>query len=85
MGESLREVAQHATGGKLLRVQTELIGAFAWHLEATPRVLRAARARKRRDQPERADSERAFATGETVVGFGRVVARHEPLVGLDLL
>ncbi len=81
--ERLREVAEVPA-----RVDVELLGVQPERrrdpdepLHQVPGALHLADDGQRRDQPERADHERALLAGQPVVGLVGPVAQHEAVLG----
>ena len=66
---------------ELLRVEAERRRDPEQLVHQVARVLELADDRERRDEPERADQERALLPGEAVVGLVGAVAEHEAVLG----
>ena len=81
--ERLREVAEvpAGVGVELLGVEPERRGDPQQPLHQVARPLQLADDRERRDEPERADQERALLAREAVVGLVGAVAQHEAVLG----
>ncbi len=81
--ERLREVAEvpAGVGVELLGVEAERRGDPQQPLHQVARPLQLADDRERRDQPERADQERALLAGQAVVGLVGAVAQDEAVLG----
>ncbi len=81
--ERLREVAQvpAGVGVELLGVEPERRRDAQQALHQVARVLQLADDRQRRDEPERADQERALLARQAVVGLVGLVAQHEAVLG----
>src|SRR6478735_2988601 len=83
MRERLREVAEVVTGlgVELLGVETERRRDADQSLQQVTRALLLADDGEGRDQPERADQERALLARQSVVGLVGAVAQDESVFG----
>ena len=72
-------------GLELLRVEPERRGDAEQALHQVAGALILADDRQRRDEPERADQERALLPREPVVGLVGAVAQHEAVLGQLLI
>src|SRR5215211_2137247 len=85
VAERLREVAELLPIGRvnLLRQQAEIVRVARELLEQRLRALELAGLREARDEPERADHERALLASQTVrvQALLVAVAEHEPVLG----
>ena len=79
VGERLREVAQVASAVRLdlLGVEQQRAGVGEQLLAQRPGPVQLADLGERRDEPERADRERALLTRQPVVGLLHAVAQHQ--------
>ena len=79
VGERLREVAQVASAVRLdlLGVEQQRAGVREQLLAQRPGPVQLADLGERRDEPERADRERALLTRQPVVGLLHAVAQHQ--------
>ena len=83
MSERLREVSEVAAGPRidLLGVEAERAGVAEEALAELAAALDLADLAQRRDEPERADEERALVADEAVIGLLGAVAQDEAAFG----
>ena len=83
MRECLRHVAEEPgrVDVELLRVEPERGRDLEQPLHQVAGALHLADDRQRRDQPERADQERALLAGHSVIGLVGLVAQDEAVLG----
>jgi hypothetical protein len=76
--ESLREVSQESMAVlvDLLGVEPDIVCLIQKTFEQAARLIRTAGAKQRIDQPEGADKEGTFLTGQAVIGVFEIVSQH---------